>query len=162
MAVIVVVLRGLCRQRAIWRLLAGGGVWAEPCYEICDQTVYSRLSRHGSGPLPALFVRITQVLLQWQAPALASSEQQSGPLAPFAREVVAIDESPLDAVCRRVRPLRAVSAGAERLLPGKLVGALDVRRQLWRAMHYVAQGSERAFLLLKEWFGLSQLWSSNG
>lgn len=139
MAVIVVVLRGLCSQRAIWRLLAGGGLWAEPCYEICDQTVYSRLSRHGSGPLPALFVRITQLLLQWQAPALASPEQQSRVLAPFAQEVVAIDESTLDAVCRRVRPLREVPDGDERLLPGKLVGAFDVRRQLWRAMHYVTQ-----------------------
>ncbi len=142
MAVIVVVLRGLCSQRAIWRLLVGGGLWAEPCYEICDQTVYSRLSRHGSGPLPALFVRLTQILLQWQAPVLESYEQQSRALAPFAREVVAIDESTLDAVCRRVRPLREVPDGDERLLPGKLVGAFDVRRQLWRAMHYVAQVTE--------------------
>ncbi|MGH7867162.1 MAG: transposase, partial [Candidatus Dormibacteraceae bacterium] len=139
MAVIVVVLRGLWSQRAIWRLLVGGGLWTEACYDICDQTVYSRLARHGSGPLPALFVRLTELLRQWQARSLESYEQHSGTLAPFAREVVAIDESTLDAVCRRVRPLRQVPDGDARLLPGKLVGAFDVRLQLWRAMHYVEQ-----------------------
>src|SRR5260370_29778141 len=40
MAVLVAVLRGLKSQRAIWRLLAAGGAWKQPCYDIEDQTVY--------------------------------------------------------------------------------------------------------------------------
>src|SRR5260370_40888157 len=37
MAVLVAVLRGLKSQRAIWRLLASGGWWKQPCYAIEDQ-----------------------------------------------------------------------------------------------------------------------------
>lgn len=142
MAVIVALLRGQCSQRAVWRVLAGGGLWAEPSYAVGDQAVYNRLDRQGSGPLPALFARITLVLMEWLAPALGSYEKQTGTLAPFAREVVAIDESTLDAVCRRVRRLRKVPAGDDELLPGKLVGVFDVRRQLWRAIRYVEHVKE--------------------
>src|SRR5260370_2590841 len=42
MAVLVAVLRGLKSQRAIWRLLAAGGWWRQPCYDIEDQAVYKR------------------------------------------------------------------------------------------------------------------------
>src|SRR5260370_30821420 len=40
MAVLVAVLRGLKSQRAIWRLLAAGGWWRQPCYDIEHQAVY--------------------------------------------------------------------------------------------------------------------------
>ena len=43
MAVLIAVLRGLKSQRAIWRLLAAGGWWKQPSYDIGDQAVYKRL-----------------------------------------------------------------------------------------------------------------------
>ena len=43
MAVLVAVLRGLKSQRAIWRLVAAGGWWKQPSYNIGDQAVYKRL-----------------------------------------------------------------------------------------------------------------------
>jgi hypothetical protein len=142
MAVIVVLLRRLRSQRAIWRLLAGGGLWHEPCYEVTDQAIYNRLDRQGSGPLPAFFARLTELLLIWLQPALQAHACQVEKLAPFATEVVALDESTLDAVSRRLPMLRKVPAGDERLLPGKLVAVFDVRRQLWRAISYVEQVQE--------------------
>jgi hypothetical protein len=42
MAVLVGVLRGLKSIRAVWRLLAAGGWWNLPCYDIGDQAVYNR------------------------------------------------------------------------------------------------------------------------
>ncbi len=139
MAVIVVLLRGLRSQRAIWRLLVGGGLWQEPCYDVGDQAIYNRLDRQGSGPLPAFFARLTDLLLIWLQPALQAQARLVEELAPFASEVVALDESTLDAVSRRLPMLRKLSAGDERLLPGKLVAVFDLRRQLWRAISYVEQ-----------------------
>jgi len=142
MAVIVVLLRGLRSQRAIWRLLVGGGLWHEPCYDVSDQAIYNRLDRQGSGPLPAFFARLTELLLIWLQPALEAHARLVEELAPFACEVVALDESTLDAVSRRLPTLRKVPAGDERLLPGKLVAVFDLRRQLWRAISYVEQVQE--------------------
>ncbi len=39
MAVLVGVLRGFTSQRAIWRLVAAGGWWDLPCYDVGDQAV---------------------------------------------------------------------------------------------------------------------------
>ena len=47
MAVLVAVLRGLRSQRAIWRLLAAGGWWKQPSYDIGDQAVYKRQKPRG-------------------------------------------------------------------------------------------------------------------
>ena len=59
-------------------------------------------------------------------------------LAPFANEVVCMDESTLDKVARTVPTLRKVPDGDSRLLPGKLAGVFDVRRQLWRKVSFHA------------------------
>ena len=56
----------------------------------------------------------------------------SARLAPFAAEVVSLDESTLDAVARRLSTLRGVPAGDRRRLPGKLAGVFDIRRPQWR------------------------------
>src|SRR5215472_7151217 len=54
MAVLVAVLRGLKSQRAIWRLLAAGGWWKQPSYDIEDQAIYKRLEQEGWNPLAHL------------------------------------------------------------------------------------------------------------
>src|SRR5438034_7327634 len=57
MAVLIGVLRGFKSIRAIWRLLAAGGWWDLPCYDIGDQAVYKRLEQEGWKPLAHLFER---------------------------------------------------------------------------------------------------------
>jgi hypothetical protein len=59
-------------------------------------------------------------------------------LVPWAAEVFALDETTLDPVARTLPALRDAPAGDVRLLPGKLAGLYDVRRQQWRRLHYIA------------------------
>lgn len=106
MAVLVGVLRGLGSIRAIWRLLAAGGWWKLPCYDVGDQAVYKRLEQEGWKPLAQLFERVSLLLAQWLQPALQAYHQQHCMLAPFASDVVALDEMYLDQVDRRLPILR--------------------------------------------------------
>lgn len=129
---LVCVLRGATSQRALWRLLADGQLWHYPRFPVTDQAVYRRLAQADTAPLAQLFAQVTTVLTSRLAPYAATD------LAPFAREVVAIDATTLDAVARRLPTLRAVPAGDRRLLPGKLAGAFDLRRQLWRTVLPIA------------------------
>jgi hypothetical protein len=59
------------------------------------------------------------------------------PLAPFATAVMALDETTLDQVARTLPALREVPAGDARLLPGKLAGLFDLRRQQWRSVQFL-------------------------
>src|SRR5437868_11285537 len=138
MAVLVAVLRGMRSQRAIWRLLASCGLWSLPCYDIVDETVYKRLAQEGAEPVENLFRRISLLLAQWLQPAKLAYEQKMGSLAPFASEVVALDEMWADPVTRRLPVLRQGKSGDPLLLPGKIVALFDVRLQQWRAIEYVA------------------------
>src|SRR5215813_7069424 len=146
MAVLVGVLRGLKSVRAIWRLLVAQG------YEIADQAVYNRLEKEGYQPLAQLFERVSLLLAQWLQPALQAYHQQHAILAPFATEVVALDEMYLDQIKRRLPILRHFTKGDLELLPGNLVALFDVRLQQWRAVKYMEQptqnGREQAQALL--------------
>jgi hypothetical protein len=141
-AVLVAVLRGLKSQRSIWRLLAAGGWWKQPSYDIGDQAVYKRIEQEGWKPLAQVFERVSQLLAHWLQPALQAYHQQHAPLAPFARDVVALDEMCLDQVSRRLPILRHLKKGDMQLLPGKLVALFDVRLQQWRAIEYIASAKE--------------------
>jgi hypothetical protein len=142
MAVLVAVLRGLRSQRAIWRLLAAGGWWKQPSYDIEDQAVYKRLEQEGWKPLAHLFERVSLLLAQWLQSALQIYHQRHAPLAAFASEVIALDEMHLDQVSRRLPILRHLKRGDAQLLPGKLVALFDVRLQQWRAIDYIAQAKQ--------------------
>jgi hypothetical protein len=142
MAVLVAVLRGLKSQRAIWRLVAAGGWWKQPCYDIGDQAVYKRLEQEGWKPLAQVFERVSQLIAHWLQPALQAYHQRHAPLASFAKEVVALDEMHLDQVSRRLPILRHFKKGDVQLLPGKLVALFDVRLQQWRAIEYIASAKE--------------------
>ena len=142
MAVLVAVLRGLKSQRAIWRLIVAGGWWKQPSYDIEDQAVYKRLEQEGYKPLVQVFERVSQLIVHWLQPALQAYHQRHAPLAPFAKQVVTLDEMYLDQVSRRLPILRHFKKGDVQLLPGKLVALFDVRLQQWRAVQYIASAKE--------------------
>src|SRR5436190_17034681 len=152
MAVLVAILGGLRSQRAIWRLLAAGGWWKQPSYDIEDQAVYKRLEQEGWKPLAHLFERVSQLLAQWLQSALQIYHQRHAPLASFAKEVAALDEMYLDQVSRRLPILRHFKKGDVQLLPGKLVALFDVRLQQWRMIEYMANakanGMKQAYRML--------------
>ena len=125
------VLRGVMSQVAVWRLVLDTGLWRGPRIAVSDEAVDKRLATAGPSPLGGLFVDVTTLLLERIA---AWHDEQ---LAPFATDVVAIDETTLDPVARSLPPLRTLKAGDDALLPGKVAGVFDVRRQLWRYIELI-------------------------
>ena len=133
---LVCVLSGFSSQLALWRLLSAYGLWAYPRFAIGDQAVYKRLAAAGTAELERLFDQLSTLLREWLTPYAAGS------LAPWAPEVFALDATTLDAMARKLPALREVPAGDSRLLPGKLAGLFDVRRQQWRRLRHVADPHE--------------------
>ncbi len=129
--VLVCVLRGAPRQLAVWRLLCQTGLWDFPRCSLSDQAIYQRLATAGTAPLEQLFAHVLRVL----HPRLAPYADHT--LAPFASDVVALDERTLDHVARRLPDLRRLPNGAHALLPGRLSACFDLRRQLWRTVRHV-------------------------
>lgn len=129
---LVCVLRGFTHQTDLWRLLTRGGFWSYPRFALTDEAVYKRLASGGLAPLEHLFAQVSALLAARLAPYAAPD------LAPFATEVVALDEATLDAVARLLPSLRPLPLGADRLLPGKFAGLFDLRRQQWRRLHFIA------------------------
>jgi hypothetical protein len=127
---LVCVLRGFTSQLALWRLLSASGLWFYPRFAVSDQAVYARLEAAGDGPLRAVFERVSAVLAERLAPYADNR------LAAFATAVVACDDSTLDQVARTLPGLRGVPPGDDRLLPGKLSCAFDLRRQQFRRVLY--------------------------
>ncbi len=125
---LVCVLRGDRSQLELWRLLCEGGFWDCPGTPIDDQTLYKRLAAGGTAPLETIFAQISQLLTDRLDPWIPDD------LAPFASEVVALDEMTLDPVARKLPALRGVPT--EATLPGKLAGVFDVRRQQWRTLQF--------------------------
>lgn len=123
------ILRGEQSQRAIWRLVTTHGLWHWPrCASLSDDAIYQRLVRTGPGPMQQIWQALTAQMLA--APAGAASQPS---LAPFATEVVALDETTLDQV-RQQGDLRGVPRGNDQRLPGKIGAVFDLRRQLFRTI----------------------------
>ena len=129
---VVCVLRGFTSQLSVWRLVARIGLWFYPRALVTDQAVYDRLGAGGTAVLERLFTQLSALLAERLAPYAETT------LAPFASEVVALDETTLDSVARVLPSLRAVPKGDARLLPGKLTGLFDLRRQQWRRIAHQA------------------------
>ena len=127
---LVCVLRGFGSQLAVWRLISERGLWFFPRFPVTDQAVYKRLHTAGLKPLERLFEQISSVLAERLQGVFSES------LAPFAEDVVCIDESTLDTMSRTLPTLRGIPKGDSRLLPGKLSGVFDVRRQQWRTVRF--------------------------
>lgn len=125
---LVCVLHRFDRFSALWRLLSERGLWHYPRFPVSDQAVYDRLATGGLAPLDHLFGQVRDLLTDRLAP------YRDDRLAPFATDVVALDGTTLDAVARRLPALRGASTDA--CLPGKLAAVFDLRRQLWRRVHF--------------------------
>lgn len=124
------VLYGFTSRRALWRLLTQRGVWSYPRYGVSDAAVARRLARAGTTVLERLFAQVC-ALLQARLTPLADHD-----LAAFAPDIVALDETTLDPVARRLPSLRGLPPGDDRLLPGKLGAVFDLRRQVFRTIRY--------------------------
>jgi hypothetical protein len=81
--------------------------------------------------MESLFYRVSSVLKERLGPYAQDS------LAPFAAEAVALDESALDPLSRRLPALRGLPSEDRKLLPGKFAGLFDLRRQLWLKVLFV-------------------------
>ena len=141
---LVCVLRGFESQLAVWRLISEQGLWFFPRFPVTDQAVYKRLHDAGPEPFERLFKQISSVLTE-RLQGLVSEQ-----LAPFAKQVVCIDESTLDAVSRRLPPLRKIPKGDTRLLAGKLAGVFDVRRQQWQTVKLHPNPQQNEKVLARE------------
>lgn len=141
---LVCVLRGFSSQLALWRLLSQKGLWFYPRFPVTDQAVYNRLQREGTEVLEEIFVEISRVLSQrlgqWTFPDYA----------PFAKQVVCIDESTLDQAGRKLADLRDLPRGDRRLIPGKLSGLFDLRTQQWRTLRFQPNAQQNEKVLARE------------
>ncbi len=117
-------LQGFGSQLKLWRRLClePMGSFAPVC--VVDQAVYNRLARAALA-MRAFFEQVS----------IALSEQLVGledrRLAPWASQVLALDESTLDAVGRWLPELRLLLPGDPGLLAGRISALFDLRRQQW-------------------------------
>lgn len=129
-SVLVCVLRGWNSQLKIWRLIHSKGLWEYPRFPVSDQAVYKRLEQGGEAPLRSLFEQVSAVLQEHLQPYAQS-------LAPFASEVVAIDDTTLDKIVHHLPLLRAREKEKVDWLAGRLAGVFDLRMQQWRYVEYI-------------------------
>jgi len=117
-------LEGFGSQLKLWRrfCLEPIGPFAPVC--VVDQAVYNRLAR-AAGAMRAFFEQVSG----WMGEQLVGREERT--LAPWATQVLALDESTLDAVGRWLPELRRVLPGDPRRLSGRISAWFDLRRQQW-------------------------------
>lgn len=127
---LVCLLRKTGSQQAVWRLLSQAGLWTFPQVPVTAEAVRIRLERSGPAVMQGLFTQISA--------ELAVQLPRDAGLAPFATGVYAIDESTLDGIARTLPTLHGVPAGDDRLLPGKLITAFDVRTQQFHTVQTTA------------------------
>jgi len=139
-------LEGFGSQLKLWRrfCLEPIGPFAPVC--VVDQAVYNRLAR-AAGAMRAFFEQVSG----WMGEQLVGLEDRT--LAPWATQVLALDESTLDAVGRWLPELRQVLLGDPRLLAGRISALFDLRRQQWVRVEVwqeaVANCKQQARLLLE-------------
>jgi hypothetical protein len=125
LALLGAILRGFTGFACVWRLITWTGVGGFPLLDLTRAAVRKRLLQSDLSSLHDLLGRVSAALLPWTK----SFEDRS--LAPFATQVLALDQSTLDAVRRCCQDVRHEAADSPRLLVGKLAGFFDVRRQQW-------------------------------
>ena len=80
------------------------------------------------------------MLAAWVRPLVDAQSWEV--LAPFARAVLARDETTLDPLARTLPSLRHFKKGALELFPGKLATLFDVRLQIWQRIDYLADAQQ--------------------
>jgi len=134
LALLMGVLQHTSHLSTIWRRLYLEEVGSFAPVQVTYEAVRKRLLSAGTTALAQLFETVSVGLTQWsQAQQLSALS-----LAPFASQVVALDESTFDRLRRLTSDLRDVPAGDPHLLPGKLAGLFDLRLQRWIRVHFRA------------------------
>src|SRR5260221_14006818 len=132
------VLAGTIRQAkhmsSIWRNLCLENTGTFPAVHLTYEAIRKRLLAAGTQPLQQLFASLSVALASW---ALAQQPSALG-VAGCATQVVALDETTLDAVRRLTQELRDLPKGDPHLLVGKLAGLFDLRLQRWVRMQFRA------------------------
>ena len=146
LGVVLCGLAGFGSQLALWRRLCLEPMGPFVPVLVGDQAVYNRLAR-AAGAMRAFFEQISR----WLGEQGEGWDERS--LAPWACQVLALDESTLDAVARWLPELRQVLPGDPRLLAGRISALFDVRRQQWVRVELwqdaVANCKQQARLLLE-------------
>ena len=139
-------LEGFGSQLALWRRLCVEPMGPFAPVAVGDQAVYNRLAR-AAGVMRAFFEQTSG----WMSEQIVGLEDRR--LAPFACQVLALDESTLDAVGRWLPELRRRLAGDPGLLAGRISALFDVRRQQWVRVELwqeaVANCKQQARLLIE-------------
>jgi hypothetical protein len=125
------VLHGWMSQLDLWRRISLFGVGKLPSVAVSDQAVYKRIDQQGTEVMLWLCAQISSWLWSW----LVRYEDRS--LAPFAKEIYALEERIMDAIKRWLKQVREVPAGDLGLLAGRLAGLFDIRRQQWRRLDWL-------------------------
>ena len=119
-------------QRMLWRLLGWSQVGPFAPVPQCDQAIYKRL------PQADVFMRqLFEDVSQWLHWELEDWQERD--LAPFASQVLALDESTLDKLSRWLPNLRHLIDGDPTLLAGRICGLFDLRFQQWVRVELFAQ-----------------------
>ncbi|GAC1361466.1 MAG: hypothetical protein NVSMB38_45100 [Ktedonobacteraceae bacterium] len=116
-------LQGAKHLSTIWRRLSLEAIGPFAPVQVSYEAVRKRLLTRGVDALHHLFERVTQGLAHLSQSSSACS------LAPFASQIVALDESTLDRLRRLTDDLRNVPHRDPHLLPGKLACLFDLRTQ---------------------------------
>jgi len=139
-------LEGFGSQLKLWRRLCLEPTGPFAPVLVVDQAIYNRLAR-AAGVMRLFFEQVSGLM----AEQLEGLEERS--LAPWASQVLALDESTLDAVGRWLPELRARLSGDPRLLAGRMSALFAVRRHQWVRVELwqeaVANGKQQARLLLE-------------
>src|SRR6266566_1131764 len=139
-------LQGFGSQLKLWRRICLEPIGPFAPVYVVDQAVYNRLAR-AAGAMRAFFEQVSGSLGE----QLVGLEEHS--LAPWARQVLALDESTLDAVGRWLPELRPLLPGDPRLLAGRISALFDLRRQQWVRVEVwqeaVANCKQQARLLIE-------------
>jgi hypothetical protein len=134
LAVLVGTIRHAKHLSSIWRSLCLESTGSFPAVHLTYEAVRKRLLAAGTQPLQRLFASLSVALGNW---ALAQQPSALG-VAAFATQVVALDETTLDAVRRLTAELRDLPVGDPHLLVGKLAGLFDLRLQRWVRLQFRA------------------------
>ena len=149
LGLLVGVLHGSRHLSTIWRRLSLEPIGPFPAVSLTYEAVRKRLLTHGVAALQHLFEQVSH--------GLASCSQTLHPsacrLAPFASQLLALDETTLDRLRRLTDDLRSLPAGDPHLLPGKLACLFDLRSQRFVRVQFradVLAACNTALLLLLE------------
>jgi hypothetical protein len=127
-------LRGFGAHLGLWRLLCLEQVGPFAPVGVGDQAVYNRVAR-AAGLMESFFRQVSS----WMRQQLVGWEDRQ--LAPFATQVLALDERTLAVVGRWLPELRQVLAGDARLLAGRISALFDVRVHQWVRVDVLAEAS---------------------